>query len=233
MKNKVVACFGIKYEPQWLVDELLENLSPFVDDFAILDDRGRTDELWRDERDYRMLLREKAFKLGADWILWTSPDERWCDNAKKVIPRLINETKDVVYAFRLREMYDPFHYRVDGIWGQKKRPRLYRLKEGQEMGTNPIQTRSYPLEYPRVLINEVNIYHLKHIEPENRVTRSQVFKATDPENKYQRIGYDYLADETNMRLRKITTRYTPFYTQPYIFSPPENLYNGNKNQKNI
>jgi hypothetical protein len=223
-KNKLVACFGIKYEPQWLVDELIQNLSPFVDDFAILDDRDRTHELWRNEAEYRQVLRQKAFDLNADWILWTSPDERWCNNAKIVIPPLLHTEKDIVYVFKLYEMYTPTQYRSDGIWDRKQRPRLYRLKEGQNVGTNPIQTRSYPLEYSRVPIQNVGIYHLKHIEEQNRINRADVFQALDPNNDYQKIGYDYLKNDEGIELKKIPRLYQPMYEKSYIFDPPKHLY---------
>lgn len=37
---KIVAAISRRYEPDWLVDELLENLS-WLDDVLIYDDRGR------------------------------------------------------------------------------------------------------------------------------------------------------------------------------------------------
>jgi hypothetical protein len=228
-KPKLVALFGWKYEPEWMVEELKENLAPFVDDFCILDDRNRTHELWRHEGEYRKILRKMAFEKKADWVLITSPDERFDDNAKDIIPKLLNTHKPIVYTFPLREMYTPDSYRVDGIWGRKVRPRLYRLKHGQQLANKRIQSRSYPNGLRKVHV-DVNIYHLKHIEPENRVMRAEVFKQTDPDNKFQRIGYDYLADETGIEMQKINVPYSPFYTKKYIFTVPDHFLN-NKNHK--
>jgi hypothetical protein len=175
---KLVAMFGIKYEPQWMVDGLIENLKGWVDDFAIFDCRGR-DKLWIHEGYYRSVLREKAYQMGADWVLTTSPDERWEKNAGKVIRPLINDNKDkVIYENLLRELYDTKHYRIDGIWGRKYRRRLYPLYyREQSFANKPIQCPSPPqddgYEVKRI---DVNIYHLKMIEPENRKLRAKVFK---------------------------------------------------------
>lgn len=222
MANKLVACFGWKYEPEWLVEELKENLKDWVDDFAILDCRKR-DELWIHEGEYRLKLRELAKQKGADWILITSPDERWEKDAGKIIRPYIDGNKDrVIYDFDLREMYSPTEYRIDGIWGQKNRYRLFPLLENQLFTYQPIQCNSYPQE-PGYEVKhlDVNIYHLKMIEPQNRRLRVEVFKKLDPDNKYQGIGYDYLQDDYGAILESIPKgrEYSPSY-RPYYFEVP-------------
>lgn len=220
--SKLVAALGWKYEPKWLIDELKRNLH-WVDDFAILDCRDR-DELWIHEGDYRIALRKMAFEKGADWLLITSADERWENNAGEKIRPLIDNNKDkVIYEFMLRELYTPDEYRVDGIWGEKLRRRLYPLYYDQTMIYKPIQCTAVPVDPDyEIKFVDLNIYHLKHIEPENRQLRVDVFKKLDPDNKFQGIGYDYLNDDLNSQFEKIPPGrgYSPPYRK-YIFKVPK------------
>lgn len=242
---KLVAVFGWKYEPEWLIDDLKENLSSWVDDFAIVDCRDRTDELWINEAEYRLLQRQACFEKEADWVLVTSADERWEDRAGEVIRPMIEKNKrDTVYKFPLREMWSPTEYRVDKLWGRKMRSRLYPLIEGQLMSQRPIQAGPIPIRpalRPHVL--DVNIYHLKMIEPENRVERAYVFEALDPnyemqirdpkkltrlrrdldpENVLIEHGYHYLYNEDGLKLKPIPAgrEFSPPYTKPYVFEVP-------------
>lgn len=222
-KNKLVAIFGIKYEPQWLVDDLIENLKSWVDDFAILDCTKR-DELWIHEGDYRIWGREEARKKGADWVFWTSPDERWEKNSGSIIRPYIDEnTDEKILEFELKELYHPLWYRNDGMWDRKFRQRMFPLKDDQIMKYQPIQCHGVPIGSYEVVHLPVNIYHLKMIEAENRKMRAKVFNALDPDLKYQDIGYDYLDDEKEASLVRIPEErmYYPAYTKKYIFTVPE------------
>lgn len=224
---KIVAAFGVRYDKDLLPD-LIRNLD-FVDDFAILYDMGRED-LWRNETEYRYELRRIADQKNADWILVTSPDERFEKNAGKKIRKIVNNLKeDKVLQFDLREMWTPDEYRVDGVWGTKTRIRMYPAHEGQSYGNYKIQNHPYPVNengdplYP-VFDTGINIYHLKMIEPRNRKLRAEVFKKLDPGNKIQKIGYDYLYDEEGLKLQKVPSgrEYHPKYKK-YIFEIPEEI----------
>ena len=220
--NKLVAVCGQKYEPDWMVEDMKKNM-PWVDEFCILDCRKR-DELWIHEGQYRLILREMARKKKADWILICSPDERFEKGAGETIrPLLKEENYNKFFEFNLWEMYHPKWYRIDGIWGEKKRRRLYHLDDGQVMKYRPIQCPSMPVENGYEIVSvDVNIYHLKMIEPENRKLRTEVFKKLDPENKYQGIGYDYLDDETEALMARIPRgrMYYPKY-RTYKFKVPD------------
>jgi hypothetical protein len=220
-KNKLVAMLGWKYEPRWLIDDFKKNMD-FVDDFAILDCRDR-DELWIHEGEYRLKLIKMATELKADWVLCSSADERFEKNAGKVIRSLIDDNKErFVYEFDLKEMYTPTKYRVGGIWN-KTRLRLFPLLKGQVFKYQPIQCSAVPQngDYVFKHIN-LNIYHLKMIEKENRKLRTQVFNKLDPLREYQGPGYDYLNDETGLELEKIPKgrEYYPKYRK-YIFNVPK------------
>jgi len=220
-KSKLVAMCGWKYEPEWMIEEMKENMS-FVDEFVILDCRKR-DELWIHEGHYRLILREMAREKKADWVLVCAPDERYEKNAGPRIRELIDyNNEDKMYTFQLRELFNPVWYRIDGIWGNKARRRLYPLKDNQRMSYTPIQcppVPSSPLERYDI---DINIYHLKMIEPENRTMRTKVFNALDPDSKYQHVGYDYLDDEKEAEMERIPEgrEYYPKYRK-YIFSVPE------------
>lgn len=221
MRPKIVACFGVKYEPDWMIDQLKDNLK-WVDDFAILDCRDR-DELWIHEGDYRLLLREKARKMGADWILITAPDERWEDSAgEKIRPLIDGQPKHpTIYEFDLKELYHPLWYRIDGRYAEKFRRRLYPLYDDQIMCYQPIQCPSTPRGDYKIEHVDVRIYHTKMIEPENRTTRVKVFNKLDPNKKFQ-DDYDYLDDEVGGMVKRIEEdrMYHPKYKK-FIFEVPE------------
>jgi hypothetical protein len=228
---KLAVCFGVRYDAE-LVEDAKENMKDFADEFCILDDTKRTD-LWRNEQEYRYKLRRMAIEKGCDWMLITSPDERWEKNAAKIIKKLIKFKKKIIYRFNLRELWTPDEYRIDGIWGEKTRGRLYPVYPNQVFEKTPIQCPPYPVNpvlkgecqfreaYPFENI-DLNIYHLKMINPENRKTRAEIFKKLDPEDKFQQIGYDYLCDETGLQLEKIPEgrEYSPEY-KPYTFKVPQ------------
>jgi hypothetical protein len=199
--NKLVACFGFRYEPQWLVDDLLKNIEGVADDVFTFDNRDCKD-LWIDRETFNNTLREGARSLGADYMLVLAPDERLEKNAGAIIKQLVNRNSRKSYRFKLREMYTPTAYRIDGIWGKKGRVRLHYMHGA--IGNENV---------------DLNIYHLKHIEPENRISRAEIHKATNTADNRER-GFDYLADETGMVLKEIPIgrEFYPPYSRPYIFS---------------
>jgi len=244
--TRLVVVFGIKYEPGWLVRDMKRNLAPWVDDFAVVDCRSRKSELWIHEGEYRRLQREAAKRARADWVLVTSPDERWEDGAGEIIRPLIEGHKNkTIFNFLLREMWTPTSYRVDKLWGRKRRARLFPLLPGQKSSRSRIQAGPAPVGvggYERRTL-DLNIYHLKMIEPANRVLRAEVFEALDPDYHYQsrdpkrltarrkeldpegvllKYGYHYLYNEDGIELEEIPDGrgYSPPYIRPYVFEVP-------------
>jgi hypothetical protein len=252
--SRLVAVFGIKWEPQWLVDDLMENLAPHVDDFAIVDCRDRTHEFWIHEHEYRLLQRKALEEKGAEWAFVTSPDERVTPDFSDHVRPLIDawEAQDRIRrngrvrrghlppigVFPLLEMWTPTQARVDGIWGRKTRPRLYRLLPGQTYQDKRLQSVPHPVDraYPRVTL-PTPLIHLKNIEPENREARARAYEVCDPEyrllprsggqfrrldgdhgNRFEQQGYHYLADEEGVELAEAPAFHPP-YTRPYYFRP--------------
>jgi hypothetical protein len=208
---KIIATFSYRYDKE-LVPGLLKNIS-WVDDVVSIDDTENKD-LWFDERKMRIKLNKIAIAKGADWILETDPDERWEKNAGDVLRALAKHKSKIVFEIKFRELYTPIMYRIDGIWGRKRRRVLYPVYPGQINKDREIHYSGFPInkEY-KVIPLDLNLYHLKMIEPKNRKLRAEIFKKLDPSKKYQAVGYDYLIDETNMKLEKIPVgrAYLPKY----------------------
>jgi hypothetical protein len=201
----VVAGFAHRYEPDWMVSDLKENLS-WVDGYAAYDDRDNP-QVWSPAKQRNQKVFDLALQLGADWVLFTAPDERWSPNTEQVVRTAVDMPTSRRFAFPLREMWTPTEYRVDGVWGTKRRARLTRL------GVSTVRT-------PPIVLDAANIYHLKMIEPENRERRVAVFKAHNNWDNKTR-GFDYLADETGLELETVPDHlaYTPAY-RSYQFAVP-------------
>lgn len=200
----IVAGYAHRYEPDWLIDQLRANLG-WVDGFAVHDDRENS-AVWSVAKERNQKVIDKAVEMGADWVLFTAPDERWSPNAEQVIRAAIEDKPKGRFAFPLRELWTPTEYRVDGVWGHKRRARLYR----------PAAFKSGHI----YVLRDVNLYHLKMIERTNRERRVEVF---NQHNKWDNrtTGFDYLADETGLTLEAIppALMYKPKY-RTYEFSVP-------------
>ncbi len=199
---RIIAAFAYRYEPDWLIDQLRENLA-WCDGFAELDDRART-EPWGDTAERTAALMAIARDMGADWVYYTAPDERLEDGAGETLRRLAERGRYDRYRFHLREMWTPDAWRSDGMWGRKRRTRFYRPGTSGK-GRNV----------------DLNIYHLKMIEPENRVERARVHAAHNTWDNRAR-GFEYMLDETGLELTRIPDGrgYSPAY-RSYRFEVEE------------
>lgn len=203
---RLVVGYAHKYEPSWLIDDLRENLS-WVDGFVSLDQTDRVDELWSPRAERVRALQDLGRKVGGEWMMIIDPDERLEDDAEARIRELIDGDPKRRFTFQFRELFTPTHYRIDGVWGSKTRRRLFHLRQARA---------------PRVLV-DLNLYHLKHIEPENRALRARVHKQANTWDNH-RLGFDYLADDKGMVLEEIPEGrgFQPAY-RPYRFQVPEEL----------
>ena len=216
---RLIAVYGRRHEPQWLIDDMVTNISPWVDDIVCVDDRNRpASEAWGHEGRFRAAQREAAMAAGADWILVVDPDERLEDRAGTVL-RPLMDGPDVLCPFALREMFNPNAYRIDGKWGIVRRTRMYPARPGQEMSTKPIHAPPVPIHsgLPKVDI-DVNIYHLKMIEPPNRVHRARAYALAENQHRVRRRQWGALSLTAGMRLQPIPEGrgFTPGYTRPYL-----------------
>jgi hypothetical protein len=228
-QNRVLALVSFRDEARF-VPGLLENLATHVDGIVALDD-GSTDgsaellgehplvvELLRvppgaqaeleDGRNHRALT-EAAWKHGADWLLGMDADERverdFRARAEEAIARAEYDREAALWVW-FRELWGaPDRVRMDGIWGSKRKACLFRSDPGHRFDDKRVHANwaSWPPvrgDYPQA---DLNIYHLRMIDPEDRRQRVLRYRRIDPDNVWQEMGYDYLLDESGMELRPL------------------------------
>lgn len=221
---KLVAVYARRHEPQWLIDDLRVNLR-WVDELVEVDDRDRDpDEAWGHEGNLRALQRQRAIDAGADWVLVVDPDERLEDRAARLVPALMARFagQAVVLRLRLRELFAPDRYRVDGAWDRYWRGRLYPVRTDSVMSTKPIHTPPCPVNHRRVQV-DVNLYHLKMVEPQNRAARAAAYAGAEAQHGHPGRDWRRLAADRGMVLRTIPVgrRFTPSYGRPYLIGAPD------------
>lgn len=222
-KPTVIGLFAYRYD-QHLIPDLLENISPFIDGWIAWDDTQRSD-LWYHEGNVRRKLIEAARSNGADWVLCVDPDERYESRLKQRISQMISGDRYIVWGFPFRELYQVDGYRTDGIWGQKVRWNLFALNEQQSFMDLNVHSPWHPQNPNYSLqVTDINLYHLKMIDPQNRIDRAELYKKVDVQG-IQGIGYDYLADETGIEIVKIPTErlYSPFRPEVPIIKQNEHI----------
>jgi hypothetical protein len=232
-RSRLLAVVAVRDEIAYLPG-FFANLAPHVDGIVALDD-GSTDGSgeqlaasasvlevlrgqggragWDEVGNYRRL-HAAALRLGAGWILSIDADERvecrFRDRAERVIAhggRLgVN-----AFAVKLRELWGcRGRYRCDGIWGRKSGARLFAALGDHCFDERPLHATKAPLQAKvlgRFVAADLEIYHLRMIRHEDREARRDRYKRLDPEERWQPgVGYDYLADETGLRLRKVPRR---------------------------
>jgi len=222
MAPRIVAVYSRRWEPQWMVDELKENLS-WVDAIIEYDDRDRPKEdLWCDEAQRYRWFHKKAGELDATFVLGTAPDERWDRTSPRQIRQAMSRYGRAYFSFRVYELYTPTQYRTDGNWARHAQQRIYRWDEKQQFPDGKLHHAIVPPPLPDQYVRSLPpiIYHLKHIEPQNRIRRYEMFKQLDANEQYcNHEGYDYLIDEQHIRLEDIPTPYYPPYTKKYVWDP--------------
>jgi hypothetical protein len=193
-KPQIFAVFSYRFDAH-LVPDLLANIEPIVDGWVAYDDRGASG-IFSSEMARRRALLAEARRMGAEWILAVDPDERFEVGLKDKITALVRKRRRVAWGVRLREMYSPTEYRIDGIWGRKIQYRLFSVYDPAELVGDELHDQWFPRNGRFELKHcDVNLYHLKMIDPKRRLARRDLYNRLDPDRKYQPIGYDYLTNE--------------------------------------
>lgn len=204
MGMKIVALVPYRFDADHL-DDLHRNLKGFADEVITVNDAAG--DLMKDEGRFRTGMLELAKQAHADYVTFIDPDERVERSAAKKLRALVEQHagENVLYQFRLREMYTPNKYRIDGVWGQKTKVMLFPLREENEYSKAVLHWPRHPINGGfKVLETGLNVYHLKHIRPELRRHRKELYLMLDPANQSNgAAGYKYLDDETGMELQKI------------------------------
>jgi hypothetical protein len=201
-RPRVVALFSYRWDAH-LVPGLIENLSGAVDGWIAWDDRGAPPG-FGDEPARRRALLAEARDAGARWGLAVDPDERFERGFAARLPGLLSVQGPAAWTFALRELYRPDAYRVDGVWGRKRQPRLFTLDERSPRSAAPVHGLWLAPGAPHARRDpDINLYHLRMISPERRRARAALYNRLDPERRFQPIGYDYLADDEGAVLETI------------------------------
>lgn len=225
----ITATWKRRDEPDELIADLRANLAPWVDAFVELQ-TDRTAPGWPHEGDMLRQQRRLLRDAGATWVLFIDPDERIEDRAASVVRAAIAAGHHHnIYGFPLREMWTPTQWRCDGQWGTKMpRHRLFYLhRSGVVYAHKPIHCGVAPRGgRDRRVTLDVAMYHLKNIEPENRVARAEAYLAADPTFAHQRRegkDWSWLHDETDLELAEIEPGrgFSPAYAAgSYRFTVP-------------
>jgi glycosyltransferase involved in cell wall biosynthesis len=207
----------------------LENIAPAVDGIVALDD-GSTDETCKiisahpktlevirrpagmewNEYINQVSLIKAGRRYGAEWFLCLDADERIEERLGRDIRSLLiqaNARKVDAFSFHLRDLWnDRFNYRVDGIWANRARFRLFRnVDTHTKFDPRRLHRHWLPLEILTDIENvgvavPYAIYHLRMISLEDRIARYERYTKIDPNNRSQPQGYSHLIDENDLEL---------------------------------
>lgn len=169
----------------------------------------RTPHVW-DEPANRKRIIAAAGRHRPDWVMAIDADERiektFRERARQEIARAEQEGMAAL-SVHIRELWDsPVHYRADGIWGSKRHARFFRYRDDAEIDHRALHGHWAPLNsrtgggfHP----GDLNIYHLRMIDPARRRARRERYETLDHDHRYQSIGYSYLTDESGLELKPL------------------------------
>lgn len=130
---------------------------------------------WDEPKNRERLVRAGQ-ELTVDWFVAFDADERPAERLWKEWPRLLAEADRagaVGIEQPLREIWgSPDTYRVDGIWGQKRKVAAFR-NLGAAHQFDPAQWHGewFPAQYlgsKALLRTDIELYHLKMLRPKDR-----------------------------------------------------------------
>jgi glycosyltransferase involved in cell wall biosynthesis len=193
-KVRLLATTMVRDDARFL-PAMLRNVAAQVDGIIALDD-GSTDgsdrllekcpavlELLRNPPDrphydepggHRRLV-EAALRHGAEWIMSVDADERLERDFRVRAERVIRRAQRLGlegFSVRTRDVWDsPNQYRVDGIWGRKSQPRLFRASADHEYDPRALHGAKTPLQarvFGMVPLADLFFYHFRMLHPEDR-----------------------------------------------------------------
>lgn len=176
-----------------------------------------------DETRTRAALYAAAGRHGADWLVAVDADERLEDGfgarARGQVVRL--ERRGIAAAaIRVPELWGaPDRIRVDGVWQERWRSRLFRWRPDAVLDQSALHGHWAPLD-ARVNGGFVPVdlvaYHLRMIDPDDRIARVRRYRELDRADTWQSGGYEYLLDESGLRTEPLPPDrgYAPLHRDP-------------------
>ena len=171
--------------------------------------RGNEPHPWNEPENRRRLI-AAAGRHSPCWLVAVDSDERlergFRERAHAEIARA-ESAGIAALAVHYRELWDaPDTYRADGLWGSKRRARLFRYREDAVLDQRALHGPWAPLNsksggaFPTA---DLYLYHLRMLDPDSRRARRERYERLDPTARYQEIGYAYLTDETGLCLERL------------------------------
>ena len=183
---------------------------------ALLRNPRTEPHVWNEKRNKQQLL-EAAKEQGAQWVLVCDADERYEALFLQGLRSIVTSLEYMGYSMMsvaVRELWNrPDQFRADGIWGRKRRTSLIRLpdvisfNDAKEFHGTWVPDSLAPQlhDAARHAMLLYHMYHLKMVHHDDRVQRRDFYQRLDPDNKYQREGYAYLAEAgDDLQLEPIT-----------------------------
>jgi hypothetical protein len=227
-RRRLLALIHFRDEMRFLPD-FFENVGPQVDGIVAIDDQSRDGSAeyvaarpevrellavppgtQADNEDslLRRRLIEAAWEHGADWLLGIDADERlecgFRARAEREIARAEGLGSDALWV-PFRELWEPARVRVDGIWGAKRKACLFRSARTHGFDDRRMHTHWASLPPPAGGWPEADLrlYHLRMIEPADRIARYQRYRRLDPHDQWQPMGYEYMLDDSEIELEDV------------------------------
>lgn len=220
--NKLTAMLQVRNEGGRYLEEVLKDLSTFVDHIVIVDDASTdhtleicrscdkveklvtlASSLFDEEWKLRSILWQTTVSTSPDWILAVDADELYEERAKRSIRNLINQDRYDWVSFRLYDMWGSRqYYREDELWQAHRRQTMTLVR----------YFPGFPYLYPerahhvprlpatcaalQGLTTDLRIKHLGWAGPlEERVQKYVRYKKLDPEGKWGNIAqYESILD---------------------------------------
>ena len=167
---------------------------------------------WDEPGNYRTLVTAAA-AADAEWVVSLDADERVERRFRVRAERAIRRGRLLgcdAFSVRLRDLWGSRdRHRIDGLWGRKTPPRMFRLRgPGASFDARPVHASKVPLDARRLgrypPLADVCVYHLRMIDPADRLRRRRRYEELDPGGRLNAgIDYEYLTDESGLQLRRV------------------------------
>jgi hypothetical protein len=225
-RRRLLALVPFRDEMRFLPG-LFENLTGQVDGVIAFDDRSSdgsrafvesqpllvdllsapagTDVGMEDGRRHVTLV-EAAWDHDPDWLLGIDADERVEREFRQRAEREISHAEragDAALWVPFRELWGSYdRFRVDGIWGQKRKACLFKADRDHAVDDRPLHAiwAPWPPANGEYRMSDLRLYHLRMVEAADRQARADRYRRLDPDRRWQAIGYDYLVDEEGLEL---------------------------------
>lgn len=189
-----------------LCDNACKPINSLVDEVIFV----KHEKQWHDASN-RLTLFARAIAHDCDWCMRLDSDELpEPEISKEIIRNQIREAQCCgaeMISWRMREMWNEKEFRVDGVWGQKRKIILQKnplLSEAvMWRGNHTQRLHVQPLTCGDIMDVETQMLHYGMSSPALRQSRYEKHVALDPRNLFQPQGYKYFLDEEGIELKAI------------------------------